>query len=178
MTFVALLYVWSAYFILKRGKNIWGKIALLISVGVSKFAVFPWGWITAGSAIAFFLFLLLITAEELTDFAFGMLTVFAELSLVVEGDPLFSAIDADDASPVFTTISAKFAQQYPMLTEPLAVFSSTEDFLGFYHYGEAVVPTKTTPGYGSGMRRSLESLASAPRSAPHGHLCVYGGLGG
>ncbi|MDO5846277.1 MAG: DUF1917 domain-containing protein [Methanocorpusculum sp.] len=89
-----------------------------------------------------------VTAEELTDLAFGMFTIFAEQYLEKNGLYLFSEIEAGhDIVPLMTETVRGFADAYPMLAEPLAMFGSPEDLAAFYQYGEGIVPTKTTHTY-------------------------------
>lgn len=89
-----------------------------------------------------------VTAEELTDLAFGMFSIFAEQYLEKSGLYLFSEIEAGhDLVPLMTETVRAFSEAYPMLAEPLEMFGSPEDLAAFYQYGEGIVPTKTTHSY-------------------------------
>lgn len=88
-----------------------------------------------------------VTVEELTDLAFGMFTIFASQELANQGKQLYSEINAPEAAAELATIAAEFCEMYPMLKEPLEMFGTVEDILGFYRYGEGIVPTRTTHSY-------------------------------
>lgn len=88
-----------------------------------------------------------VTAEELTDLAFGMFTIFASQTFAADGKYLFSEIETESAAETFTGLVSAFGAQYPELAEPLEMFGTVEDILGFYRYGEGIVPTKTLHSY-------------------------------
>lgn len=89
----------------------------------------------------------IVTAEELTDFAFGMFTIFAAQSLDGAGKQLFSAVEESDAKQTFELLLSKFITQYPMLGESLEMFGSVDDILSFYRYGESILPSRTLHSY-------------------------------
>ncbi|HJJ32196.1 MAG TPA: DUF1917 domain-containing protein [Methanocorpusculum sp.] len=89
-----------------------------------------------------------VSAEELTDLAFGMFTIFVEQSLSSEGKQLYSEIETtDDMLPRLESFISKFSEEYPMLAVPLEMFGSAEDILAFYQCGEAILPTRTRHTY-------------------------------
>lgn len=68
----AVLFIWAVYGILKKVRNVWkassavvaagGILSLLTYLGIlwlSDFAMFPWGWISFGSALGLSLLLLI-----------------------------------------------------------------------------------------------------------------------
>ena len=89
----------------------------------------------------------IITAEEMTDLAFGMFTIFAGQALAADGRYLFSEIGKESAEDTFAGLVSRFGVQYPELAEPLDMFGTVEDILGFYRFGEGIVPTRTTHSY-------------------------------
>lgn len=89
-----------------------------------------------------------ITADELADLAFGMFTIFAEQRLEAEGTRLFEIVESgEDILDKITALADAFAEECPLLAEPLALFGEPADILAFYRFGEAIVPTKTTHSY-------------------------------
>ena len=89
-----------------------------------------------------------ITADELTDLAFGMFTIFSEQRLEAEGSRLFEIVESgEDILDKITELFAEFSDTYPLLAEPLSMFGSPADVLSFYRFGEAILPTKTTHSY-------------------------------
>ena len=88
-----------------------------------------------------------ITADELTDLAFGMFTIFAVRRLAAVGKQFYAEIESADAKAVFESFRGEFSLQYPDLAEPIAMFGDTEDILSFYRFGEGIIPTRTTHMY-------------------------------
>jgi len=88
-----------------------------------------------------------VTVNQLTDFAFGMFTVYAEQSLSEEGKVLYSEIENDDFLPKLEKLVIDFSTNYEMLAEPLAMFGTAEEILSFYRFGEAILPSRTTHTY-------------------------------
>ena len=89
-----------------------------------------------------------LTADELTDLAFGMFTIFAEQHLEAEGMRLFEIVESgEDILEKITALCEAFSLECPLLAEPLSMFGTPADILSFYRFGEAVLPTKTTHSY-------------------------------
>ena len=84
-----------------------------------------------------------ITAEELTDFAFGLFTVYAAQRFEAEGKRLYAELSSPDTAAVLNAVSADFAALCPDMAEPLSMFGDTEDILSFYRSGEGIYPTRT-----------------------------------
>lgn len=84
-----------------------------------------------------------ITAEELTDFAFGLFTVYAAQRFEAEGKRLYGELASPDTAAVLNALSADFAALCPDMAEPLSMFGDTEDILSFYRSGEGMYPTRT-----------------------------------
>ncbi len=100
-----------------------------------------------------------VTVDELTDLAFGMFTIFAERRLEAEGSQLFSLVEEGaDLLPTISELAAEFADECPVLAEPLAMFGEPEDILSFYRFGEGIVPSKTTHSYW--IQQSLPGTAA------------------
>ncbi|HJJ36613.1 MAG TPA: DUF1917 domain-containing protein, partial [Methanocorpusculum sp.] len=89
----------------------------------------------------------IITAEDMTDLAFGMFTIFAGQALAKDGRYLFSEIEKDSAQGTIADLVSSFGAQYPELLEPLEMFGTADDILGFYRFGEGIVPTRTSHSY-------------------------------
>lgn len=89
-----------------------------------------------------------VTADELSDLAFGMFTIFSEQRLEADGCRLFEIVESgEDILPKITALYTEFSAEYPLLAESLALFGEPEDILSFYRFGEGIVPTKTTHSY-------------------------------
>jgi len=88
-----------------------------------------------------------VTVDQLTDFAFGMFTVYVEQSLSAEGKVLYSEIENDNILPKLEKLVNDFSTNYEMLAEPLAMFGTAEEILAFYRFGEAILPSRTTHTY-------------------------------
>ena len=85
-----------------------------------------------------------ITAEELTDLAFGMFTIFAGQKIAESGRQLYTEIDKESILPELKSLVEEFSKLYPELAEPLLMFGDAEDILQFYRSGEGIVPTRTS----------------------------------
>lgn len=85
-----------------------------------------------------------ITAEELTDLAFGMFTIFAGQKIAESGRQFYIEIEKEDILPELKSLVDEFSAQYPELAEPLLMFGDAEDVLQFYRSGEGIVPTRTS----------------------------------
>ena len=89
-----------------------------------------------------------LTADELTDLAFGMFTIFAEQHLEAEGMRLFEIVESgEDILEKISALYEAFSIECPLLSEPLSMFGTPEDIISFYRFGEAMLPTKTTHTY-------------------------------
>lgn len=84
-----------------------------------------------------------ITAEELTDFAFGLFTVYAAQRFGTEGRRMYAELSSPDTPALLEAVSADFAAACPDLAEPLSMFGTAEDILSFYRSGEGILPTRT-----------------------------------
>ncbi|MDO5829264.1 MAG: hypothetical protein Q4Q25_03835, partial [Methanocorpusculum sp.] len=60
-----------------------------------------------------------ITAEELTDLAFGMFTIFAGQKIAESGRQFYIEIEKEDVLPELKSLVDEFSAQYPELAEPL-----------------------------------------------------------
>jgi len=88
-----------------------------------------------------------VTIDQLTDFAFGMFTIYAEQSFSNEGKHLFAEIEKDDIIPRMEKLVESFSISYELLAEPLAIFGSVPEILNFYRNGEGILPSRTTHTY-------------------------------
>jgi hypothetical protein len=89
-----------------------------------------------------------IAAEELTDLAFGMFTIFVEQRLKKEKTCLYREIEAGrDLTSFCETLLITFTEEYPQLTRALAMLGTAANIAGLYAAGEGIVPMKTTKSY-------------------------------
>jgi len=85
-----------------------------------------------------------VTVDQLTDFAFGMFTIFVEQSLSTEGKQLYVEIETDDILPRLEKYVQLFSTNYEILAEPLEMFGTVPEILNFYRNGEGILPSRTT----------------------------------
>ena len=88
------------------------------------------------------------STDELTDLAFGMLTIFIEQHLETKGSYLFREVESgQDIDALCVSQIQKFVAEYPPLADPLLRTGTAQDIACLYRQGEGIIPSKTTKSY-------------------------------